>query len=182
MLRRPDRLWRGPQRGHRTGCVRTPRGGPRQPRQGFRGPRRPGVVQSRARARAIWTQQETDAGRTPTISAIFPREPLPFDGFQMVHGSPLDEDEYSGRGRRRASLRVPGDAADILRTHAPAGRLYLEPCPRGDQSAKTPAARSARPWNWDSECGLHDQSWFGGAARDGDPRADTCCTTRKRVS
>ena len=46
-----------------------------------------------ARAAAIWTQHELTPENAGYIRNL-PKGPVALDGFQMVHGSPLDEDEY----------------------------------------------------------------------------------------
>jgi len=46
-----------------------------------------------ARAAAVWTQQELTADNADYIRNL-PKGPLMLDGFEVVHGSPLDEDEY----------------------------------------------------------------------------------------
>lgn len=46
-----------------------------------------------ARASAYWTQEELTASNLDYIRHL-PQGPVPVDGFQLVHGSPLDEDEY----------------------------------------------------------------------------------------
>ena len=58
-----------------------------------------------ARYAALWTMQDlTD--RELDYTAALPKGPLMLDGFQVVHGSPFDEDEYvisAGRGVGRLS-------------------------------------------------------------------------------
>ena len=46
-----------------------------------------------ARAAAVWTHHQLTPENADYIRNL-PRGPLTFDGFQVVHGSPLDEDEY----------------------------------------------------------------------------------------
>jgi diadenosine tetraphosphatase ApaH/serine/threonine PP2A family protein phosphatase len=46
-----------------------------------------------AQASAIWTTQILKPAETEFLRAL-PRGPLPFDDFDLVHGSPRDEDEY----------------------------------------------------------------------------------------
>ncbi len=71
-----------------------------------------------------------------------PRGPLPYEDFDLVHGSPLDEDEY---------LITEDDAAPVMRITGSAGH-FLRPHPRaGRISAGTPkrcphcAGANARP-------------------------------------
>ncbi|MEX2264057.1 MAG: metallophosphoesterase family protein [Bryobacteraceae bacterium] len=46
-----------------------------------------------ARAAAIWTQNELTAGNLEYVRDLA-KGPLAVNGFELVHGSPLDEDEY----------------------------------------------------------------------------------------
>jgi diadenosine tetraphosphatase ApaH/serine/threonine PP2A family protein phosphatase len=56
-----------------------------------------------ARASAIWTRDALSSENSQYLKKL-PRGPLRVDGFDLVHGSPLDEDEY---------LITPGDVAQI---------------------------------------------------------------------
>ena len=46
-----------------------------------------------ARAAAEWTMKSLSAENRAYLERL-PRGPLPYEGFDLVHGSPLDEDEY----------------------------------------------------------------------------------------
>ena len=46
-----------------------------------------------ARAAAEWTLQTLTAENRTYLERL-PRGPLPYEGFDLVHGSPVDEDEY----------------------------------------------------------------------------------------
>jgi predicted phosphodiesterase len=46
-----------------------------------------------ARAAAEWTVNQLTAENRSYLERL-PRGPLPYEGFDLVHGSPLDEDEY----------------------------------------------------------------------------------------
>ena len=46
-----------------------------------------------ARLSAVWTQETTKPQNITWLSKL-PKGPIPIDGFQIIHGSPLDEDEY----------------------------------------------------------------------------------------
>jgi diadenosine tetraphosphatase ApaH/serine/threonine PP2A family protein phosphatase len=56
-----------------------------------------------ARASAVWTQAELTPEGSEYLRRL-PRGPLRVDGFDLVHGSPADEDEY---------LVTPRDAAEV---------------------------------------------------------------------
>jgi diadenosine tetraphosphatase ApaH/serine/threonine PP2A family protein phosphatase len=57
-----------------------------------------------ARISAIWTQEITKPENVAYLREL-PRGPRYVDGFQIVHGSPLDEDEY---------VVTPGDASQVF--------------------------------------------------------------------
>jgi diadenosine tetraphosphatase ApaH/serine/threonine PP2A family protein phosphatase len=46
-----------------------------------------------ARLSAVWTQETTEPGNIEWLGKL-PKGPLHVEGFQILHGSPLDEDEY----------------------------------------------------------------------------------------
>ena len=46
-----------------------------------------------ARVSAVWTQETTKPGNIEWLGKL-PKGPLHVEGFQILHGSPLDEDEY----------------------------------------------------------------------------------------
>jgi predicted phosphodiesterase len=46
-----------------------------------------------ARVSAVWTQETTKTGNIEWLGKL-PKGPLHVEGFQILHGSPLDEDEY----------------------------------------------------------------------------------------
>lgn len=56
-----------------------------------------------ARSATLWTQRELTPENLEYLRGL-PRGPMRADGFQLVHGSPLDEDAY---------LVHPGDAAQL---------------------------------------------------------------------
>jgi predicted phosphodiesterase len=58
-----------------------------------------------ARAAAEWTVNTLTAANRTYLERL-PRGPLPYEGFDLVHGSPLDEDEY---------LVTTGDVSAISR-------------------------------------------------------------------
>ena len=139
-----------------------------------------------ARAAALWTHQELSPENTEYVRNL-PRGPIGKDGFQVTHGSPLDEDEY---------LISPADAAHVFsyleapvtffgHTHVQGGFAlsppYVEVIPR-------PAAQAV-----DQRMALSDPCAYlinpgsVGQPRDGDPRAacilyeprDSCVVYRR---
>jgi predicted phosphodiesterase len=103
----------------------------------------PEVYNAAARASAFWTRQTLLPGNTDYLSRL-PRGPLRVGDFDLVHGSPLDEDEYLVHAGDAAMVRDYLDAAVTFFGHthvqggfllsrggikriAPDGVLQLEP-------------------------------------------------------
>jgi diadenosine tetraphosphatase ApaH/serine/threonine PP2A family protein phosphatase len=117
-----------------------------------------------ARASALWTRDTLTAASRDYLERL-PRGPLPHEGFDLVHGSPADEDEY---------LLTPADAVLVrddlgaqltffghthrqggfLLTHRAAG--YIDP---------------ARPLEIEPDYFYLVNPGSVGQPRDGDPRA-----------
>jgi predicted phosphodiesterase len=123
-----------------------------------------------ARAAAVWTRQELAPENTEYIRNL-PKGPLGLDGFQLVHGSPLDEDEY---------LLAAGDAQPVFdylaapltffgHTHLQGGFLWNET--RIETIGKTPADEERQTLDLDAHCTYLINPGSVGQPRDGDPRA-----------
>jgi len=123
-----------------------------------------------ARAAAIWTQEELSGGNAEYIRNL-PKGPLALNGFQMVHGSPLDEDEY---------ILGAGDAALVFayldapltffgHTHLQGGFVLNHA--RVETIGKTPAGEERQTLELDEECAYMINPGSVGQPRDGDPRA-----------
>ena len=91
-----------------------------------------------ARASALWTRGALTPGNSNYLEHLA-RGPLRVThngdggdgGFDLVHGSPLDEDEYLVGVEDVLFLgRAPGNEAHVLRPYAPAGRLPAGPAER----------------------------------------------------
>lgn len=123
-----------------------------------------------ARQAAEWTQAQL----TPDNFAFardLPRGPLRCNGFQLLHGSPADEDEYVvGSGEA-------GDAFDYLETkvaffghtHLQGGFVWNRG--RVETIARTPANASQQRQEIAPDCGYLINPGSVGQPRDGDPRA-----------
>ena len=123
-----------------------------------------------ARAAAIWTQHELTPENADYIRGL-PKGPLAIDGFQVVHGSPLDEDEY---------VIGPTDAAMVFcylaapltffgHTHLQGGFIWNHA--RVETICKTPAEEERQTLELDAECSYMINPGSVGQPRDGDPRA-----------
>jgi predicted phosphodiesterase len=123
-----------------------------------------------ARAAAIWTHRELTPENGEYIRNL-PRGPLAFDGFQLVHGSPLDEDEYI-LGASDAGL-VFGYLETLLtffgHTHLQGGFIWNHA--RIETIGRPPAYEERLTLELDPECAYMINPGSVGQPRDGDPRA-----------
>jgi predicted phosphodiesterase len=123
-----------------------------------------------ARAAAVWTHNEMTPDNAAYIRNL-PCGPLDFDGFQLVHGSPLDEDEY---------ILGVSDAALVFEyletpltffghTHLQGGFIWNHA--RVEAVEKTPAAAERLTLELNPECAYLINPGSVGQPRDADPRA-----------
>ena len=123
-----------------------------------------------ARAAAVWTQRELTPENAGYVRDL-PRGPLTFDGFQMVHGSPLDEDEYilgvADAGLVFGYLETP--LTFFGHTHLQGGFIWNRA--RVETIEKTPAGEERLTLELDPECAYLINPGSVGQPRDGDPRA-----------
>ena len=80
-----------------------------------------------ARAAALWTLQALTPGERRLHRATCRKGRWSVDGFQLVHGSPFDEDEYVlAADEAGAGFRIPGDAALAFfgHTHVQGGFIW----------------------------------------------------------
>ncbi len=123
-----------------------------------------------ARAAAVWTQRELTPENTAYIRNL-PKGPLTLDGFQVVHGSPLDEDEYVLGAADAAVVFCYLDAALTFfgHTHLQGGFIWNHA--RVETIGKTPAAEERQTLELAAECAYMINPGSVGQPRDGDPRA-----------
>jgi predicted phosphodiesterase len=123
-----------------------------------------------ARAAAIWTEHTLTPENAAYIRDL-PRGPLPLNGFQMVHGSPLDEDEYilgaSDAGLVFSYLETP--LTFFGHTHLQGGFILNHE--RIETIGKTPAEEERQTLELDHECAYLINPGSVGQPRDTDPRA-----------
>ncbi len=85
----------------------------------------PEVYNAAARASAVWTRQALTPANVAYLSNL-PRGPLRVGDFDLVHGSPLDEDEYLIHAGDAAVVRDCLDASVTFfgHTHVQGGFLF----------------------------------------------------------
>lgn len=123
-----------------------------------------------ARAAAIWTQQELTAENADYIRNLA-KGPKAVDGFQIVHGSPLDEDEYilgaSDAALSFAYLEIP--LTFFGHTHLQGGYIWNHA--RVETIGKTSLQEERQTLELDAECTYLINPGSTGQPRDGDARA-----------
>jgi predicted phosphodiesterase len=123
-----------------------------------------------ARAASIWTMAQLAPGNFEYLRDL-PAGPLMVDGFQLIHGSPLDEDEYllSLTDARNVFGYLETNIAFFGHTHLQGGYSW---CSGDLQSMARPAARQNELWQkLDPEGYWLINAGSVGQPRDGDPRA-----------
>ena len=99
-----------------------------------------------ARQAALWTLEQLSKTNVD-YTALLAKGPVMMDGFEIVHGSPYDEDEYViAAGEAGTGFRLPGEPARLFRPHSRAGRLHLESLSRGDHRARSRCVTAVRRW------------------------------------
>jgi predicted phosphodiesterase len=123
-----------------------------------------------ARYAAVWTQRELTPENAEYVRGL-PKGPLPFEGFQVVHGSPLDEDEYmleaADAGIIFSYLEFP--LTFFGHTHLQGGFIWNHA--RVEIIGKTPDNDERQTLELESECVYLINPGSVGQPRDGDPRA-----------
>jgi diadenosine tetraphosphatase ApaH/serine/threonine PP2A family protein phosphatase len=123
-----------------------------------------------ARAAALWTLQALSADNAEYIRGL-PRGPLMLDGFQVVHGSPFDEDEYviAASEASNAFGYLETRLAFFGHTHVQGGFIWNR---SRVETILRPAAESGSEYlEIDADCAYLVNPGSVGQPRDGDPRA-----------
>lgn len=123
-----------------------------------------------ARAAAFWTYRQMTPENAAYVRAL-PKGPAAGDGFHVVHGSPLDEDEYVlDTGSATQALHyVTAPITFFGHTHVQGGYAWrrgrLEPIPRPRRED------DRRRVEFDPDAAYLINPGSVGQPRDGDPRA-----------
>jgi predicted phosphodiesterase len=123
-----------------------------------------------ARAAALWTQQNLTAANAEYIRGLA-KGPVLLDGFQVLHGSPFDEDEYvmAAVEAGQAFGYLESRLAFFGHTHMQGGFIWNHS--RVETIPATSARSRRRKMEVDTECGYLVNPGSVGQPRDGDPRA-----------
>jgi len=123
-----------------------------------------------ARQAAIWTLAKLSPANAHYIESL-PRGPLSVDSFQVVHGSPFDEDEYVvGAGEAGQAFGYLGARIAFFgHTHIQGGFIWNQS--RVETIMRMPPGRHSDSLQIDSECAYLINPGSVGQPRDGDPRA-----------
>ena len=123
-----------------------------------------------ARASALWTMETMDPHNLEWLRGL-PAGPVPIDGFEIAHGSPLDEDEYVVTDEDASQLRTYIESGTCFfgHTHLQGGFL----CHRnGVRRIQRPVGDIAsETWHLETDAVHLINPGSVGQPRDGDPRA-----------
>jgi predicted phosphodiesterase len=123
-----------------------------------------------ARQAALWTYASLTPENASYIGGL-PQGPVAVDGFQLVHGSPYDEDEYvlnpdeAGQAFGYMETRL----AFFGHTHVQGGFIWNHS--RVEVIPRTPLRTDRQAMEIDPECAYMVNPGSVGQPRDGDPRA-----------
>jgi len=123
-----------------------------------------------ARQAAVWTMGSLSPANSEYIENL-PQGPLTVDGFQVVHGSPFDEDEYVvGAGEAGQAFSYLGARVAFFgHTHVQGGFIWNHS--RVETILRMPVYRQSEALEIDPDCAYLINPGSVGQPRDGDPRA-----------
>ena len=121
-----------------------------------------------ARAAALWTQQTLSPENLAYLREL-PKGPAEAGNFAVVHGSPVDEDEYvvSVEDARTLAEYLPAARCFFGHTHIQGAFEYVRQNVRAIRVSGGPA----ETWSLDNESWYLINPGSVGQPRDGDPRA-----------
>ena len=123
-----------------------------------------------ARAAALWTLKNLTSEHV-TYTAALTKGPILLDGFQVVHGSPFDEDEYvlAAGEAGQAFTYLESRLAFFGHTHVQGGFIWNHS--RVETIARMSARTGEESLAIDPDCAYMINPGSVGQPRDGDPRA-----------
>jgi predicted phosphodiesterase len=123
-----------------------------------------------ARTAAVWTLENLSAANSDYIRSL-PQGPVLVDGFEVVHGSPYDEDEYvlAAGEAGQAFGYLEARLAFFGHTHVQGGFIWNRS--RVEIIGRTGARVDRQHMEIDAECAYLVNPGSVGQPRDGDPRA-----------
>jgi predicted phosphodiesterase len=123
-----------------------------------------------ARAAALWTLQNLTPANIEYVRGLA-KGPVLLDGFQVLHGSPFDEDEYvmAAGEAGQAFGYLESRLAFFGHTHVQGGFIWNHS--RVETIPATSARSRRQEMEVDAECGYLVNPGSVGQPRDGDPRA-----------
>jgi predicted phosphodiesterase len=123
-----------------------------------------------ARAAALWTERQLTPDNADYVRTL-PKGPVETAGFHLVHGSPLDEDDYvvAASEAAEAFRYIPGPVTFFGHTHLPGGFVWR----KGHvEVIRKPGARAGSlAFQFDPDAAYLLNPGSVGQPRDGDPRA-----------
>ncbi len=126
-----------------------------------------------AKTAALWTQQNLTPENAEWTRNL-PKGPLTVGGFQVVHGSPFDEDEYvlAAEEAGQAFGYLESRLAFFGHTHVQGGFIWNHS--RVETILRTSPRTDRQIMEIDPECAYLVNPGSVGQPRDGDPRAAYC--------
>jgi predicted phosphodiesterase len=123
-----------------------------------------------ARAAAVWTQERLSPENADYIIAL-PQGPVTVEGFQVLHGSPSDEDEYviGANEAGQAFTYLGARMAFFGHTHVQGGFIWNQS--RVETILRTSLSSDSQTLPIDPDCAYMINPGSVGQPRDGDPRA-----------
>jgi diadenosine tetraphosphatase ApaH/serine/threonine PP2A family protein phosphatase len=123
-----------------------------------------------AKKAAMWTQETLTPENCDWIRAL-PTGPLDLEDFQVLHGSPYDEDEYviAANEALQAFTYLQRKIAFFGHTHVQGGFIWNHA--RVETIPRTPLRSDRQVLEIDPDCAYLLNAGSVGQPRDGDPRA-----------